>query len=257
MRPLLRIWIWATPRHLDQPRCKTKNHWRSIDTHFQDGAGSVFLWFFAQKAANASFMLIFDQSPLRLPKMESQKSLTLGWRWFSEWVSDCVTFSSAYKGCQWVDYEYFWPDQSLITIFTRPTIVDAPLTLTFRIGQWPCRCVFSLQRLAIHWLCESVTKLSSNYIPYMTKNRWRSVDAHFQNGAASMSFCSLPIRLPICWLYEPATELISNDLTYMTRIHWRSVDAHSQNWAVTVLLSLLHMKAANTLVMWINDQIDL
>jgi len=60
------------------PRCNTQNHYRSVDAHFQNGAGSVSLSSLPQKAANTSFMDVVSQSPLRLPKMEIQKSLTLG-----------------------------------------------------------------------------------------------------------------------------------------------------------------------------------
>jgi len=38
-------------------------------------------------------------------------------------------------------------------------------------------------------------------------------------------------------------------------LRWRSVDAHAKNGAVTVLLSLLPIKAANTCVMHNNDQV--
>jgi len=85
-------------------RCNTKNNWRSFDTHCQDGAVSVSLLFLPQKAPNTSLMDVFNQSPLRLPNMESQKSLSLGWCLYSEWGSDLVAVSVAYKGCQYVSY---------------------------------------------------------------------------------------------------------------------------------------------------------
>jgi len=43
-------------------RCRTQNHWRSVDTHFQDGVWSVLLVFFAIKAANTLFITILDLS---------------------------------------------------------------------------------------------------------------------------------------------------------------------------------------------------
>jgi len=46
-----------------------------------------------------------------------------------------------------------------------------------------------------------------------------------------------------------------NYRTYKTTNRWRSVDAHAKNGAVTVLLSLLPIKAANTHVMHNNDQV--
>jgi len=52
-------------RCLDHPRCKTKNHRRSVDAHFQDVAGHVPHWFLPLKAANTLFMDGCNQSPLR------------------------------------------------------------------------------------------------------------------------------------------------------------------------------------------------
>jgi len=49
--------------------------------------------------------------------------------------------------------------------------------------------------------------------------------------------------------------LLVNDPTYKTNNRWRSVNAHAKNGAVTVLLSLLPMKAANTSIMHKNDQV--
>ena len=45
-RPIPHLWMFAINRQLDYPRCKTKNHWCSVDAHFQDRAGSVSLLFF-------------------------------------------------------------------------------------------------------------------------------------------------------------------------------------------------------------------
>jgi len=42
-----------------------ENRWGSIDTQFQDGAGSVPLLFLPQKVANAWFMDVSNQSQLR------------------------------------------------------------------------------------------------------------------------------------------------------------------------------------------------
>ena len=71
-QPRHRQWIITILRHLDYPRSNTKNHWQSIDAHFQDGAGSVSVWLLTWQAANTSFMNGCNQSPLRLPKMHSQ-----------------------------------------------------------------------------------------------------------------------------------------------------------------------------------------
>ena len=73
--PLCWLWIAPTMSPCNYPTYKTKNYWHSIDTHFQDGAGSMMLLSLAWKAANTSFMNGCTHLPLRLPKMHSPKSL--------------------------------------------------------------------------------------------------------------------------------------------------------------------------------------
>jgi len=51
------------------------------------------------------------------------------------------------------------------------------------------------------------------------------------------------------------TKLLVNYCTYKTTYRWHSVDAHTMNGAVTMLLSGLPTKAANTSVMHKNDQV--
>jgi len=54
----------------------------------------------------------------------------------SEWGSDRVAFFFAYKGWQYVGYVNQGPNWLVITLHTLPKIVDAPLTLILRMGQW-------------------------------------------------------------------------------------------------------------------------
>jgi len=65
--------------------------------------------------------------------------------------------------------------------------------------------------------------------------------------------CCLSRQL-ICRLCITATRSLVNDSTYKTTNCWRSIVAHSQNGVVTVLLSFLPIKAANTSVMHNSDQ---
>jgi hypothetical protein len=53
-------------------------------------------------------------------------------------------------------------------------------------------------------------------------------------------------KLPIRLLCITMTKSLLNYRTYKITYHWCSVDAHAKNWAVTVLLSLLPIKAANS-----------
>jgi len=66
--------------------------------------------------------------------MPSLKLLTLGGRSFSEWGSDHVACSFAYKGGQYNRYATQRLNHITITLFTRPKFVDAPLTLIFKMG---------------------------------------------------------------------------------------------------------------------------
>ena len=62
-------------------------------------------------------------------------------------------------------------------------------------------------------------------------------------------------KRPICPLRITTTKSLVNYRTYKTINRWRSIEAHAKNRTVTVLLSLLPIKAANTSVMHKNDQV--
>jgi len=66
-QPIPYVWVAATNRHLSYPRCIAKNHWRSIDTHFQNGAVTVLLTVLPIKAANTSVMDSSNQINGQLP----------------------------------------------------------------------------------------------------------------------------------------------------------------------------------------------
>jgi hypothetical protein len=87
------------------------------------------------KPANSRYIDVCDHSPIRLPKMQDQKSLSLHWCSFSEWSRVCVTFSFASEGSLYLVYEHLHRIATQITQGARPKIIDSPLTLTFRMGQ--------------------------------------------------------------------------------------------------------------------------
>jgi len=71
--------------------CNTRNRWCSVDTHFQDGVGSISLSLLAIKAANTSFMTVCNLSPPRTPKIHHHQLLTLLWRSFIKmWYGACL-----------------------------------------------------------------------------------------------------------------------------------------------------------------------
>jgi len=108
-----------------------------------------------------------------------------------------------------------------------PKIVDAQLTLIFRLGMGPCHGLFWPPRLPICWLWIPASKWHYNVLTYKIKNCWCSVDAHFQNVAVTVSISLLPIMAAHTLVIDNS-EQISSQLTYLPQIisltlHWRSV----------------------------------
>jgi len=95
--------------------CKTKTCWRSVDADFQVGAGIVRHAVFPIQVANTLFITVWNHSPLRLPRMQDQKSLTLRWCSLSGWTKECVAIICACEGSQYFDYVSPQPTQFSIT----------------------------------------------------------------------------------------------------------------------------------------------
>jgi len=64
--------MFATNPQLGYTRCKTKNHWCSVNTHVQDGVGSMWLLWLPLKVATILFMDLCNQSPVRLPRWNTK-----------------------------------------------------------------------------------------------------------------------------------------------------------------------------------------
>jgi len=96
------------------------------------------------QAANTSIVVKCRRTAIVLYKMQHTKSLTLCWRSFSDWGCDHVAFSFAHKGCQYVDHGKQLANSFPIDLVTRPNIVDALLTLIFRMRLCPCQFLFYL-----------------------------------------------------------------------------------------------------------------
>jgi hypothetical protein len=77
--PILRLWVNAIAQHLDYTRCNTQNCWRSVDAHFQTGAGTMSQSVLRITAANMLILSISRTGALELYKMQHSKSLTLCW----------------------------------------------------------------------------------------------------------------------------------------------------------------------------------
>ena len=121
--------------------------------------------------------------------------------------------------------------------------------------QLPCRCHFCQYRLPIRWLWITASKSLPKQPTYKTKNRWCSIDAHFQHGAVTMSISPLPIEAADTLIMDNSKQ-IASQTTYLQdqnslTLRWRSFSGS----AVTLLPSLLPIKAADTLVMDNSEQI--
>jgi len=80
--PTLPLCVITTKADFDYPTYCTKNRWRSVDAHLQDGSGSKFLSLLPIKNAKISFICNYYQLAFWLPDLQDQKSLTLYWRSF-------------------------------------------------------------------------------------------------------------------------------------------------------------------------------
>ena len=93
------------------------------------------LAYLPREAAKSSLIEVCNHAPLILPKMQDLKLLTLIGRSFSRWGRERVAFTFAYKGGQYLNYDYLQPMPALRIQDGRPKIVDTPLTLISRMGQ--------------------------------------------------------------------------------------------------------------------------
>ena len=118
-------------------------------------------------------------------------------------------------------------------------LVDAWLTPIFTMGQGANHYLFSQQRRPIHWLCTVTTKSHLNYLTYKTKNHWCSIDAHFQNGAASMWLSLLRIKPANTTFVNGHTRLPHQVPWYKTNNCWPSVDAHFAMGVSTICYHLI------------------
>jgi len=94
------------------------------------------------EAANSFLIEVCDHVPLRLHKMGDLKSLMLSWRSFSRWGSERVSSSLAFKGGQFLGYDYLQPIATQITQHATLKIIDAMLTFISRMGKGACLSIF-------------------------------------------------------------------------------------------------------------------
>jgi len=129
-----RIYTMTHVSRFDYQWWKAKNCWRSVDTHFHEGARSVSLSVFPIEAANTFNIYRNDHIAFDLRDLQDQKLLTLRWRSISEWGSEHKARTFAYKASQYRICEWSQPFAKQITSDARPKIVDTPLTLILRLA---------------------------------------------------------------------------------------------------------------------------
>jgi len=126
--------------------------------------------------------------------LQSEKSLPLCWNSFWGDSSDVIASVFPHEGGPYFHYVSQRPSLLWITWLTRPKIIDVLLTLIFRMGQEACRFLFWLYRRPMPHFWMSATNRHSDFPRCQTNKRWRSIDAHFQDGAESMSLSVLIIQ---------------------------------------------------------------
>jgi len=79
------LWSQISMRCLHNPIYKTKQCWRSVDSHFEDVVTKLSCTVLVEKDAITWYMDHFHKAMFELPEIHYQKSLMLLWRLFSEW----------------------------------------------------------------------------------------------------------------------------------------------------------------------------
>jgi len=93
-----------------------------------------------------------------------------------------ITCSSAYESCQLLVDRCLRSSTTWITQHTRLKIVDALLTLIFKMGHGACHFLLCLSMQPSLWVYITTTKSLFKYQAYKIKSYWRSIDAYFATG---------------------------------------------------------------------------
>jgi len=125
---------------------ESQQSWHSVDSHFEDGARSISLWLLPTKPANNRFMTMCNTSTTRIHIIQDQQSLRHCRRLFSWSGSEGIAISFADKCRQSFGYDLLQPISALISQDAWPKLIDALLTLIFKIGQGGYSNQFCLSR---------------------------------------------------------------------------------------------------------------
>jgi len=92
-------------------------------------------------------------------------------------------------------YRQQLPHRALINHDKRQKIDDAPLTLTFMMGQGACHFVLFLHRDPIVHSWMSATYCFTDYPGWKTKIHWYSIDGQCKNGTGWMSLFAFNLKV--------------------------------------------------------------
>jgi len=118
-------------------RCKTKNLWCYIDTCFEDVVGSVSLSLWTSKAANTSFMTVYNLLAPTLPKIHYEQSLTHLWHFFSGCGRACVSARFDHHGGQYIENKQWCTNVNIFVLtvaYLNPTIYSETQNADLEIG---------------------------------------------------------------------------------------------------------------------------
>ena len=197
--------MFPTNCQLDYPRFENKYRWLSVDTYFEDVAGSMSLLFLALNTTNTLFLDICKQLPGRLPRSNTEDCWHSVDTHFQDGAGSVLLLHFSQKpantsfinGCNQSPHRlHIMHSQTLLT----------PCQRLF--SEWCSDCVIYILCLAwlpVHVLWIAATRSHLNYCTFKTNNHWRSIDA--------------PLMLHWRSIDAPL------------KLHWRSIDAHCQGGA--------------------------
>jgi len=122
-----------------------------------------------------------------------------------------ISCFSFYNTCQLLIFKWLRSSTTWITEYKHPRIIDPPLSLIFKRRQGACCFLFCSWEQRILWLCITITKSLLNYLTYVTKNRWCSVDSHFATGVYVIWSCFIwySTSLMVLWRHFLCLHVLS------------------------------------------------
>jgi len=138
-------------------------------------------------------MDVCTQSPVRLPTMQDQISLTLKWGSVSGWGREHVRIVFASKGSHFLIYGFVQPITKLDYQNATAWFIDTPVALNLGMGQGACCYCLCHKRQPILHLWILSTNHQGHSPRWKAKNGSRSVDAYFQIRAVTLSLSLLHI----------------------------------------------------------------